>query len=661
MSGWEGWIPQLSAYFFLLILLLRAGEDADTWFHLSAGRWIWTHGEIPWADPFSLVSAYPYLDSHWLFQVLLYPLHRLGGIGLLVLTQAAVFLTAFRVLETSLETKRLGAAWTLLFVLTVISVEQRFLIRPDMATFLFLAIYWRILFSGEPLTERRIALICLCQALWVNMHGLFAIGLVGIFCSIVGGLIEKQSRKKLAALGIGSLIACFITPYGVGLVGYAFKIFGEIGASSDPFMRALTELQSPFTAYRLEPDILVFYSVSALTLVSIALNARKLHIGPALWIVGLAYLSWSARRNAAYFVFLAVPFAAQNLLSYRKNSFPHSKPVSVILAGLIFVGAWFVASGRYYANFGRLAEFGVSRNPFLDPSGALVYAEKANLKGNFFNDYAFGGPIMHRWSPKRKVFVDGRWEVYGMPFLKRYTEVTRSPAALWDAYAREFDFKFAILHSLTPVSSELISYLTRHPDWNLVYADPMASLFAREGKSFTIPAPPIPTAKPSLWTKFWKTPFPIKELAFGRFAYFTGDAPGARAWFKSALRIDPLSPDAHFNLGTLAYQTGDREAALAHYYKALELDATSSSARNAIATVHLSSGKTQEAMVLLRQSTRLDPGDADAWKLLGTARARSGDFTAAIAALKRAVKIDPRNKSFQKDLETVKKLESRTP
>ena len=46
--------------------------DSDIWWHLRTGQWIGEHREVPRVDPFTFASAgRPWIDLHWLFEVLL--------------------------------------------------------------------------------------------------------------------------------------------------------------------------------------------------------------------------------------------------------------------------------------------------------------------------------------------------------------------------------------------------------------------------------------------------------------------------------------------------------------------------------------------------------------------------------------------------------------
>ena len=58
--------------------------DSDVWWHIRAGQWIREHGQVPALDPFTFASAdRPWIDLHWLFQVILSGAFGLAGVAVL--------------------------------------------------------------------------------------------------------------------------------------------------------------------------------------------------------------------------------------------------------------------------------------------------------------------------------------------------------------------------------------------------------------------------------------------------------------------------------------------------------------------------------------------------------------------------------------------------
>jgi hypothetical protein len=87
----------------------------------------------------------------------------------------------------------------------------------------------------------------------------------------------------------------------------------------------------------------------------------------------------------------------------------------------------------------------------------------------------FGGYLIYRSQGARKVFFDGRSDLYGAEFLKQYARMTQIRPG-WREYWDSFGFTHALLpndYSLIPALEEL--------GWRQVYRDGTATLLARGG------------------------------------------------------------------------------------------------------------------------------------------------------------------------------------
>ena len=75
------WIwPLLFVSAFIFTLSLRQLSDPDLGFHLKYGKWIVANEKVPVTDMSTYtVPTHPYIDLHWLFQVMLYGVFRLTG------------------------------------------------------------------------------------------------------------------------------------------------------------------------------------------------------------------------------------------------------------------------------------------------------------------------------------------------------------------------------------------------------------------------------------------------------------------------------------------------------------------------------------------------------------------------------------------------------
>src|SRR5947209_20353863 len=71
-----------AAAFFVLAAIAAVApiRSYDYFWHLTTGRWIIEHHAIPRFDPLALASAHvPWINGEWLYQIVLYALHGIGG------------------------------------------------------------------------------------------------------------------------------------------------------------------------------------------------------------------------------------------------------------------------------------------------------------------------------------------------------------------------------------------------------------------------------------------------------------------------------------------------------------------------------------------------------------------------------------------------------
>lgn len=136
------------------------------------------------------------------------------------------------------------------------------------------------------------------------------------------------------------------------------------------------------------------------------------------------------------------------------------------LAGVLLIGVVLRAGG-----YAPAAE--------STPQAALRAAMRAGASGPVLNSFEFGGYLIFRGVP---VFIDGRADMYGDVFLKRYldalnlTDPEKLPQLL-----REYHIGWTLLHKGTPA----VAVLDRMPGWRRVYSDDLAVVHVREGGSAT--------------------------------------------------------------------------------------------------------------------------------------------------------------------------------
>jgi tetratricopeptide (TPR) repeat protein len=244
------------------VLASQELSDADVWWHLRSGQWIWEHRAFPIVDPFSFASAgSPWIDLHWGFQLILAFVHRLGGIpGIILLASAFSGLVVLIGMTARLRKWPVwivAAAW----IPALLLIGTRVPPRPEIASLAFIAAYMAILFQSGRQPAFAWALPAV-QLLWVNTHSLFILGPVIMGAYLADRAVVNRfqtprakgegqvpdGRHSLAHLGLASLAvvaACFVNPYGLKGVLLPFELFPKISSQGGIYKANILEFYSP--------------------------------------------------------------------------------------------------------------------------------------------------------------------------------------------------------------------------------------------------------------------------------------------------------------------------------------------------------------------------------------------------------------------------------
>jgi len=97
-----------------------------------------------------------------------------------------------------------------------------------------------------------------------------------------------------------------------------------------------------------------------------------------------------------------------------------------------------------------------------------------------FNDMNFGGFLIY-FTPKLKVFIDDRCELYGDRGLVEYVAVNRDPSLI-DVWADRWGYDLALVIADRPdKSSAFDRYLASSRDWRCIKRSETGALYRRNG------------------------------------------------------------------------------------------------------------------------------------------------------------------------------------
>ncbi len=207
----EALVGSLAVLFLLALAGIMPAQN-DTWWNLAAGRDIVTSRAVDLVDHFSWTARGHYWSNHeWLAQVLFYGAYALGGMPLLTAV-AMLFVWVAVLLVWRLMAGPPLLRALLLFVSCSLFVTE-FSVRPKVVTLAAVAL------TASLLVSRRYVWLPAVFAVWANMHGAVALGVVMLGAACAEALIHDRSRLPrllLASVLAGAATAC--TPLGFSLV-----------------------------------------------------------------------------------------------------------------------------------------------------------------------------------------------------------------------------------------------------------------------------------------------------------------------------------------------------------------------------------------------------------------------------------------------------------
>lgn len=591
------------------LLAMRQVASFDAGFHLRVGRSILDGQGWPRLDRFTYtVTDRPYIDTSWGYQVILALVEAAAGpAGLVLLHVALVVALCALVLWTARLVEGPPALLAACMLAGVLAAELRFEVRPELASYVLLALVLAFVQRRALARPAPLALLVPLFLLWANLHALFVLGLLALGCGIAGTWLERgRLDRRLAGFSAGAALVLLINPYGWRGVAFPLTLATRFDRDN-PFAESIGEFVSPL-ALRLT-ERMPFYPTWSiwsyrLLLLVVVISAVRLALARrfAALLVLLVFGALSATmvRNMPLLLVACVPPVVQAWPpaaggpARRRGGVARSRIGNAVLAGVLGLAVLIglrVATDAHYVATRRETRTGLGWSTVSLPVEAVDWTKAADLRGPVLNHLNFGGYLM--WARGEPVFIDGRLEVMGEAFYERYRRALEDPAELERAVAAH-----GVTWTIFPyrIAPRLLDRLSRDERWVLVHFDGLAAVFARRDAAPPVseaaarlagPPPPLDLAGiPGLGGSprrsgvgHWLAglvsapDFPWRPAGVGLFHYFRGDHARAAAEFAEAVRAsDGAYYELYNNLGSALFRLGRRTEAAACYRIVLDED-----------------------------------------------------------------------------------------
>jgi hypothetical protein len=278
-----------------------------------------------------------------------------------------------------------------------------------------------------------------------------------------------------------SLLVVAINPYTWRMWLYPFQTVG-IGALRD----YIQEWQSPnFHLTHAQPFIFM------LLLIVVALGRAKRYADwTDLTMVGL-WMAWAlfAARNIAIFGLVTTPILARyadlawtrqwEVWGYTRVPFSNTGKKRTYTPRLVIYFNWLLLILIIIAATIKII-LPLTPQTNLDaeqknlPYEAVEFIKTNRPSGPMFNSYNWGGYLMFKLWPDYPVYIDGRTDLYGDAFVRRYIEAMVAGDA-WQDILDEDGINLVFVEK----NSTLAKFLRQNSGWKEIHTDKMASIFER--------------------------------------------------------------------------------------------------------------------------------------------------------------------------------------
>ena len=171
----------------------------DFWWHVRTGQIILASHAVPVIDSFTFTrSGFPWTNEAWLMQVILYLLYAAGGLPLVIFAVALTVAGGYALIEAAAYAACRGharAAAAATMVAAAVSAMS-WGARPEAVSFLcYGALVW-LLQRHDQRGGRCLWAAPLLFAVWVNLHGAFAFGILLLGVYVASKVVEEALRRR---------------------------------------------------------------------------------------------------------------------------------------------------------------------------------------------------------------------------------------------------------------------------------------------------------------------------------------------------------------------------------------------------------------------------------------------------------------------------------
>ena len=634
-----------SGIFLVIIFLLSLKNpttNSDIFFHIASGKIILTHG-ITHVDYFSYVTKgrewFPY---EWLFQITVYFIHKyFGMLGIEYFISGAFILFISGVIAIQRYVFRLPTLLTLCLSFFLSGYVYTDL-TPRPGTVALGLLTWNLFFLLLYILRKKnfLWITLILTLIWANLHGSIFLD-VFLFCAyaLLTFLLFLKTKQKeylhqTKQLAIYSVITFLIT-IAPPMWTAQYRLLLLFAKHNAVFSGYINEWR-PIWERSLRIEI-TFLLISGITLLVTAfLFFKRKHIATLLYILPLLVLvsmGFSASRNiyisttACIFI---IALVCSVTYSHLKRILQYSIIVLILLASLLQQSVF---------------RFHVRAPMQYYPEQAAAFIKTHDFQGNMYNPLDVGGYLMYALYPEKKVFIDGRLDLYACCELNdeyhTFPAITESTSPEFISQAvqnffNKYHFSYALVSN--DEDTQFVYALLTNPSWRLIYWDDREDIFVKnDGKNTKlinqlgapsvylpnpISNPYVPSFEPykphmrdQALEEYQKmarvTDSEITELSIAKIAIEKQDISLALGAIRKIKNINPADATPYLMAGQIYITAKNYQAAISEYQGAIKISSHASFPYLQLGQLYAVTGDTYDAQQILQQGEQFAKTDTE--------------------------------------------------
>jgi hypothetical protein len=487
----------LSFFLFFLISFLRIPvHNYDFWWHLATGKYIVETKSLPQNDPFSFTmnSDTPserkrvILKGNWLAESIFYMVYNTWDLKGIIFLRTLMLVCFLFFVFLNIKKHCMSNLTALVVTAGVFLTAKTFSgERPQLFTFFVFSLVFYLMEDFRTRKSNTVFIIPFLILLLANMHPgyIICLVLITLYLAAEGGrrLLGKDDKNgifyRLLILWGLSVIASLFNPNG------AIMLTRIVSAGQGAYIKGIFEFTPPFSLYmkKVTPFNYSYLAFLLFSLVGLR-YLRKIGVVHLLLLAVFTFMSFVAIRYQIFYMCVGAPIIARVIISIKNE-----KAVTKLFAwlhpreGFLSIIVCIIGILLVFQQIPAFARDDFRAETFYSlPKDAADFLEEVDIKGNMFNAYAFGGYLVWRLFPAKKVFIDGRQledNIYLEYQIVAYA--MEHPVVSWEDLIEKYNITYIIMPPLLHHGTiyPLVEKLLTREDWALIYNDHLSLIFLR--------------------------------------------------------------------------------------------------------------------------------------------------------------------------------------